>query len=82
MPLEKRHIETLLSAVFRTRDDEIDCGGCLASMAEFAEIRLVGAEIPQALRRIEDHLAICPECTEEYEVLLDIVRSADIESPR
>jgi len=79
MPLDKQHIETLLSAVSRTREDELDCGRCLAGMAEFAEHQLLGAEIPQALRLIQEHLAICPECTEEYEVLLDVVRAASLD---
>jgi predicted metal-binding protein len=79
MPLERQQIKTLLSAVSRTRDEYIDCGECLASMAEFAELQLVGAEIPEALHLIQEHLAICPECTEEYEVLLDVIRAAAIE---
>jgi predicted anti-sigma-YlaC factor YlaD len=76
MPLDKQQIETLLSAVSRTCAKEIHCGECLAGMAEFAELELVGAEIPQALHRIQEHLALCPECAEEYEVLLDVVRCA------
>jgi hypothetical protein len=76
MPLDRQQIKTLLSAVSRTCEEEITCGECLAGMAEFAELQLVGAEIPQALHRIEEHLALCPECAEEYEVLLDVVRSA------
>jgi hypothetical protein len=81
MPLDRRQIETLLSAVSRTCEEEITCGECLAGMAEFAELRLVGAEIPQALRRIQEHLVICPECAEEYEVLLDVVRAAAPDPP-
>jgi predicted anti-sigma-YlaC factor YlaD len=74
MPLDKQQIEALLSAVSRTREEELTCGECLADMAEFAELQLVGAEIPQALHRIHEHLAMCPECAEEYEVLLDVMR--------
>jgi len=76
MPLDRQQIKTLLSTVSRTCEEEINCGECLAGMAEFAELHLVGAEIPQALDRIQEHLALCPECAEEYELLLDIVRRA------
>jgi hypothetical protein len=76
MGLDKQQIEALLSTVSRTCEEEIHCGECLAGMAEFAELELVGVEIPQALHRIQEHLALCPECAEEYEVLLDVVRSA------
>lgn len=81
MPLDKRQIETLLAAVSGTRDDEIDCGDCLAGMAEFAERELLGADVPAALRRIREHLATCPECSEEYEVLLEVVRGAALDPP-
>jgi hypothetical protein len=45
-------------------------------MAEFAETHLLGAEIPDAQKHIQAHIAFCPECTEEYEVLLEAVNAA------
>jgi hypothetical protein len=74
MALDRRQLERLLTLVADTRDDEIACDECLAGMAEFAEQRLAGVEIREALRRIELHLASCPECTEEYELLLAVLR--------
>ncbi len=76
MPLDKQQLKTLLSFVANTREDEITCDECLAGMAEFAETRLVGAEIPEAQRHIQAHLEFCPECAEEYEVLLEVVSAA------
>ncbi len=73
MSLEKQQVEALLSSVADTREDEIDCDECLAGMGEFAEKELIGAEVPTALRRIQAHIAFCPECAEEYELLLDMV---------
>ncbi|MGH0034164.1 MAG: hypothetical protein ACQGVK_03965 [Myxococcota bacterium] len=76
MTLERNQIERLLSDVSRTCEEEPDCGDCLAGLAEFAELQLVGAGIPEALQRIQQHLEMCPECAEEYQVLLEIVRAA------
>ncbi len=76
MPLNKQQIKTLLSFVADTREDEIACDECLAGMAEFAETQLLGAEIPDAQKHIQAHIAFCPECTEEYEVLLEAVGAA------
>ncbi len=73
MPLNKQQIGMLLSAVADTRDDEITCDECLAGMAEFAESQLVGADISTAIRRIQAHIAFCPECAEEYDLLLDLL---------
>jgi hypothetical protein len=80
MPLDSRHVQTLLSHVSLTREEELDCGDCLAGLAEFAERELVGAEIPEALQRIRHHLEICPECAEEYAALLDVVGAAGREA--
>ncbi len=76
MPLDKQQIKTLLSFVAHTREDEITCDECLSGMAEFAETQLVGAEIPDAQKHIQAHIAFCPECAEEYEVLLEAVSAA------
>ena len=76
MRLEKHQLEALLTSVANTCEDEITCGDCLAGMAEFAETQLVGSEISTALERIEAHIASCPECAEEYGVLLDVVSAA------
>ena len=76
MPLDKQQVKTLLSFVADTREDEITCDECLAGMAEFAETQLVGAEIRVAMKHIQAHIAFCPECAEEYEVLLEVVSAA------
>ncbi len=77
MSFDRRQIRSLLAAVADARDDEIDCDACLAGMAEFAETRLLGVELGEALRRIDDHIRLCPECAEEYEVLREALeRSA------
>ncbi len=76
MPLDKQQVKTLLSFVADTREDEITCDECLAGMAEFAETQLVGTEIADAQKHIQAHIAFCPECAEEYAVLLEVVSGA------
>ncbi len=75
MALDRLQLRRLLAFVGSTRDDEIACDECLADMAEFAEAELVGAEIPVALRRVEEHLSACPECADEYAVLMEALRA-------
>ena len=76
MALDQQQVNRLLRAVANTRDVEISCDECLADMAEFAEAQLVGSEIPTALKRIETHIAYCPDCSEEYELLLEVIKTA------
>ena len=39
-------------------------------VAEFAEIKLKGAEIPEAYHDVEIHMRQCPCCKGEFEALL------------
>ncbi len=69
MALTQPQIRQLVAFVAGTRDVEITCDECLPGMAEFAEAELTGLAIPNAVRRIQEHIAFCPECREEYELL-------------
>lgn len=69
MKMTKRQIGTLLGFVAKTSDDEISCQACEDQIAQFAESQVTGKGIPPALRAIEEHLKICPECTEELEYI-------------
>ena len=57
-----------------TRDREISCDECLAGMAEFAEYA-ESVELSAVLVRVRDHLELCPECKEEYTLLLAALES-------
>ena len=72
MKITKEQMETLLGFVAKTTDHEISCQTCEDQLAQFAECQLTGKGVPDALRAIEEHLKICPECTEE----LDFIRRA------
>jgi uncharacterized protein with PIN domain len=78
MKITENQIKTLLGFVSKTRDDEISCQACEDQIAQFAESQLTGKEIPEALRAIEEHLKICPECTEELEFIRRALES-DVE---
>ena len=69
MPLTTKEIEGLLHLVGLTRDEEIDCGQCLARVAEFAEQTLASKSVPEGLEAVAHHLSVCAECREEYEAL-------------
>jgi len=70
MTLSKQEISGLMRLIGLTKDDEINCEQCFSLVAEFAERQLTGRSIPEGLKAVEHHLAICGECREEYEALL------------
>ena len=76
MALSSEEIRELLRLIEETRDAEIDCEQCLSLVAEFAEEKLAGRSINEALRAVEHHLSICAECREEYEVLRQVLKDS------
>ena len=69
MTLSKKELESLLRLVSHTADEEIDCDECLSRVAEFVERELAGRPIRDGLLAVAQHLSVCGECHEEYEVL-------------
>ena len=70
MSLSFEQLKALIGMVAATTDDEITCRECLVGMAELAETVLAGREIDDAIVKIRQHVDFCPECREEYEVLI------------
>jgi len=75
MPLTKVELENLLRLIGLTNEVEINCDQCLALVAEFAERQLAGKSVCESLKAVENHLAICTECREEYEALQKALKS-------
>lgn len=70
MPLSRDQIHSLLREVCGTCPDEMTCECCLDEISRFVEqIAAGGRDLCETLRAVEQHIAICPECREEYEVL-------------
>lgn len=69
MPLSIQEMEALFRLVCLTRDNEIHCDQCLLLLAEFAEQVRTVQPLAEGLHIVRQHLAICPECQEEYQVL-------------
>lgn len=77
MSLSRPELQKMLEVVRATQPAEIDCDVCLVRVGEFAELHLVGKPIPDGLRAVEQHLSVCDECREEYEMLCVALRSGE-----
>lgn len=78
MALSKNELEELLRLVGLTEEDEIDCDECLARVAELAEREPADKSIPERLKAVQHHLAVCAECREEYEALQEALKEMDL----
>ncbi|MEI6084126.1 MAG: hypothetical protein WCS70_07470 [Verrucomicrobiota bacterium] len=74
-PLSKEQLAGLVESVVGTQDQELTCTECQQGISEFAERQLASQPLAEALRRVEEHLAICPECTEELLALKKILEA-------
>ncbi len=69
MKINDEQMKALLNTVSKTSEQEVSCQACEDQLAQFAETQLTGQDIPSALKAIEAHLQICPECTEELQFI-------------
>ncbi|MEM8865722.1 MAG: hypothetical protein AAGF31_09300 [Planctomycetota bacterium] len=75
--LDAQQVRTLLQILDQTQDEEMTCDDCLPHLAVFVEHDLANKPRPEALKLVQDHLDICPECVEELEVLRLAIESLD-----
>lgn len=77
MGISQEQVKRLVQLVAEVRDDQLDCDGCFAQIAEFAEIQLAGESIPAAMQAIEIHLHNCGCCRDEFETLLKALQGLE-----
>ena len=69
-------LDKLIKAIFDVhQDDDIDCETCSVQLNCLAELVANGAEMRHLVPAVEAHLQCCPDCREEYQALLCIVRA-------
>ena len=75
-PLTPPQIEGFVKLLGLTREHEFTCGECLEHVGEFAEAQLAGRPLTDAMAQVEHHLALCPECREEWAALMKILEAS------
>lgn len=73
MKLSKEQISGLLIALKHTHEDELNCEQFLSKMAELAESDMAKVQACSELQKAVKHVALCPECREEFEMLQDLL---------
>jgi hypothetical protein len=78
---EQTTIKEMVQMIAATRPDELGCDECFEQLDRFAELVLAGKNAAEALPLVQDHLARCGDCREEFEALLVALQSTTF-SPR
>jgi hypothetical protein len=75
MNLEPQTLKRMVRSVLNTHPDEIGCDECFEQLDRFVEMTLAGKNAAEAMPLVQDHLARCRECREEFEALLQALRT-------
>ena len=77
-PMFDRDIfRALIKEIAEAREVEIGCDECFEELDRFVEMRLSGLDAARAMPLVQEHLAICGECREEFEALLASLRATE-----
>lgn len=69
-------IRDLIAAISHAhREGEIDCAACDEQFHCWAELVASGADLREILPDVVAHLEACPECNEEFNAILSIIRA-------
>ena len=75
MKLSSETIRKMMTSLKSTRDQEITCGHCYDELDQFIEMKLEGKDAVEAMPLVKEHLDRCDGCREEYEVLLEAIKT-------
>lgn len=66
----------LMRDVEHTQDVELSCDEVHRLIDQFAELTLRGQNAAQLMPLIQRHLDLCPDCREEFEALMRVLRAS------
>lgn len=63
-------LRDLCGMLLHTHPHELTCDEWVDWVAGYAEAKLAGTPLPAGSEMVEQHVALCPECREEFEAFL------------
>ncbi len=73
IPVDK--LTTMVRGVARTQETEYSCDDAYQLLDEFTEAVAQGKDVAKLMPLVQQHLEMCPDCREEFEALLRVVRT-------
>lgn len=70
----------LILHVARTHEVELNCSSTFELIDEYAEMAAQGRNAANIMPQVNQHLEMCPDCREEYQTLLHILRTFKLEN--
>lgn len=74
-PLTADQLRALSGILVNTHPHELTCDEWVDHVAGYAEAVAAGTPPPTGADLVEQHVALCPECREEFEAFLAALRA-------
>ena len=73
--LTREQVGSIVKMLGLTTDREFNCSECLQHVSEFAECQMANKPLGEVIASVQQHLALCPECREEFEALMKVLKT-------
>jgi hypothetical protein len=70
---QSEKMQKMLAMLSNTREVELTCDEVFALLDQFTELAAQGEDVRQLMPLVQQHLDMCEDCREEYEVLENIL---------
>ena len=75
--INQENLVALMQRLENTRDNAYSCEEAFALLDEYVELVADDEEAKQLMPLVENHLDICPDCRDKFEILLHVLKTAD-----
>ena len=80
MVFTQDHLVELMQRLETTMENVYSCDEAFALLDEYVEMVANKEEAEQLMPLVKNHLDLCPDCRDEFEVLLHILETADLDT--
>lgn len=74
-PDQVQRFKGIMTSIFSTTQEEIDCNGCYTRVDEYVDMLNAGQDPALILPEVKAHLTRCGACHEEFEALIQILEA-------
>lgn len=75
--ISQEHLVNLMQRLEYTMEEAYSCEEAFALLDEYVELVATDEEAKRLMPLVKNHLDMCPDCQDEFEILLHILKTAD-----
>ena len=78
--MNQKNLIDLMERLEKTMEDAYSCEEAFALLDEYVELVASDEEAKRLMPLVKNHLDMCPDCQDEFEILLHVLKTADSEA--